>query len=327
MLLAWLTRHWFLLGLGGVALFAYLFPEVGARGGFLRSEITTKAAVAVVFLLQGLVITPAALRTGAMRWRLHLVLQVVIFVLFPLTVILLDAVGGGLLPPDLRLGFLFLAVLPTTISTCVVFTTIAGGNASGALFNSVLANLSGIVVTPLWAALLLSARGETLPFGPMMAEIATLILLPLLVGQALRPLARSVGEPRPKAVAALSSAIILFIVFAAFSNSFASGAFVQTGAGATAAVVAVALVVFSAATAAMVLLGTRLRFDEGDRRALLFCGPQKTLAAGAPMAQILFAGNPAIGLILLPVIVYHAVQLLGGAVLAQRLAAAPAPPT
>jgi solute carrier family 10 (sodium/bile acid cotransporter), member 7 len=318
MMLGWLTRHWFLLGVAAVAGLAFLVPELGARGGPLRPEITTKVGVAVIFFVQGLVIAPATLRAGAFRWRLHVVIQLFVFAAFPLAVILLDALGGGLLPPDLRLGFLFLAILPTTISNCVVFTAAAGGNTSGALFNSVLANVMGVLLTPLLAALLLQARGEGLPLGPMIGEVMLLLLLPLAVGQLVRPLVLRVREPNARRLGVLSSSIILYIIFTAFSNSVATGAFVQTGLLATAGVAIVAIGIFAIATGSAVWIGRRMGFDAPDRVALLFCGPQKTLAAGAPMAQILFAGHPGLGLILLPVIVYHAVQLLGGATLAQR---------
>jgi solute carrier family 10 (sodium/bile acid cotransporter), member 7 len=319
MMLGWFTRHWFLLGLGIVAALAFLFPEVGARGGPLRPELTTKLGVALIFFIQGLVIAPAALRLGALRWRLHIASQVFIFAAFPLAVILLDTIGGRLLPPDLRLGFLYLAILPTTISTCVVFTAAAGGNTTGALFNSALANILGVALTPMWAALLLRARGEAPPFGPMLGEIVLLLLVPLLVGQVVRPLALRTWEPNARLLGVLSSLIILYIIFAAFANSVATGAFRQTGLNATLLVGLIAVTVFAAATLAAASLGRGLAFDAGDRLALLFCGPQKTLAAGAPMAQILFAGHPAIGLILLPVIIYHAVQLLGGATLAEHV--------
>jgi solute carrier family 10 (sodium/bile acid cotransporter), member 7 len=318
MMHGWFTRYWFLLGLALASGLAFLAPEIGARGGPLRSEVTTKAGVALIFFIQGLVIAPAVLRAGALRWRLHVAVQLFVFVGFPLAVLLLDLLGGQLLPPNLRLGFLFLAILPTTISTCVVFTAAAGGNTTGALFNSVLANIAGVLLTPLFAALLMRWSGEAPALGPMIGEVVLLLLLPLAVGQVVRPLVRRVWEPNPRRLATVSNLIILYIVFAAFANSVASGAFVQTGLFVTAGVALVAVGLFAVATAAAALLGHRLGFGLEDRLALLFSGPQKTLAAGAPMAQVLFAGHPGLGLILLPVIIYHAVQLLGGATLAQR---------
>jgi solute carrier family 10 (sodium/bile acid cotransporter), member 7 len=313
----WLVRHWFIIGLAGAAVLGYLLPEVGARGGPLRPETTTKVGVAFIFLLQGLGLPTSALREGAVRWRLHTATQLFIFVGFPAAMILLDAVGGRLLPEALRLGFLFLAIVPTTVSACVVFTAAAGGNVAGAVFNSAFANVTGVVVTPVLAALLLSARGEAPPLGPTVLEISLLLLAPLALGQALRPLLRR--KPPRAVISSVANVIILYIVFAAFANSAHTSAFGEAGIGATAAVLVVGVGIFLLATAAAALVGRRLGLPPGDRIVLLFCGPQKTLAAGAPIAQIIFADHPGLGLILLPLMMYHAIQLFGAATIASRV--------
>jgi solute carrier family 10 (sodium/bile acid cotransporter), member 7 len=313
----WLTRNWFILGLATAAGLGFLLPEIGGSGGPLRTEVTTRVGVAIMFFLQGLGLATSALRTGALRWRLHLATQLYIFVGFPAAMILLDALGGRLLPEALRFGFLYLAILPTTVSACVVFTSAANGNVAGAVFNSALANTAGVVITPAWAALLLSARGQGPPLASTITEIALLLLAPLALGQLVRPLLRT--KPPRWLITNIANFIILFIVFAAFANSARSGAFGDAGLTATLMVVVIAVAIFILATGAAVFTGRRLGFDEGDRIALLFCGPQKTLAAGAPMAQILFAGNPALGLILLPLMAYHATQLFGAASIVERL--------
>jgi solute carrier family 10 (sodium/bile acid cotransporter), member 7 len=324
--MAWLARNWFLLGMAAAVALATAFPELGVRGGPLRPEITTRLAIACIFFLQGLSLSPAALRAGVLSWRVHTAVQLFIFVGMPAAMLLFDAVAGGLLHPDVRLGFLFLAVLPTTISTCVVFTATAGGNTAAALFNAAGSNVAGVVITPLWAALLLSARGEALPVGPMMQEIALLLLVPLAVGQLARPLLLGSRQLNRQAVGAASSSIILYILFVAFAGSVGSHAFADSGLGVLVPVTAIAAGYFALATAAAASTGRRLGFAAADRTVLLFCAPQKTLAAGVPMAQILFAGHAGLALILLPLIAYHLTQLLVGATIADRLrrtAAAP----
>jgi solute carrier family 10 (sodium/bile acid cotransporter), member 7 len=318
----WFARHWFVAGLILAAGLAFIIPEVGARAGPLRPEITTKVGVGLIFLMQGLSIATAALRSGALRWRLHVAMQLFMFAAFPAGMILLDRAVGGLLPEDLRMGFLFLAILPTTVSTCVVLTGTAGGNVSGALFNSAFANVAGVIITPVWAAFLLQARGEGPAMLPLVAEIAALLLLPLAAGQALRAVLRHRRLPDVRVLSALSNGIILYIVFTALANSVNTGAFAETGLGLSALVAGGVVLLFAAASAAAWAVGGLFRFKPGDRRAFLFTAPQKTLAAGAPMGQILFAGHPGLGLILLPLMVYHVVQLLAGATLAERLHAA-----
>jgi solute carrier family 10 (sodium/bile acid cotransporter), member 7 len=319
-----LTGHRFVVGLLIATALAFLFPDAGARGGLLRTEVTTKIGVALIFLFQGLSIAPHALRLGAMRWRLHTATQLFIFVAFPMGALLILRVAGGMFTDELRTGFLFLAVLPTTVSMCVVLTAAAGGNVSGAIFNAALANIAGVVITPLLVALLIGARAEGPGLLPMMGEIAGLLLLPLLAGQLLQQLVRRARTLDRVLLVTLSNAIILFIVYAAFANSVRSGAFAEAGGLATLLVVATAAAVFAIATAAAALTGRWLGLSGADRRAFLFCAPQKTLAAGAPMGQILFAGHPGLGLILLPLMVYHVVQLLAGASMADAMARSPA---
>jgi solute carrier family 10 (sodium/bile acid cotransporter), member 7 len=314
-----MLRHWFLAGLAAAAGLAFVVPELGVRGGPLRPELTTRVGVALIFFMQGVVIPPAALRTGALRWRVHLTTQLFIFLAFPACMILLVALGGRLLPADLRLGFLFLAILPTTISGCVVYTAAAGGNTAVAMFNSAAANIAGVAITPLWAALLLQVGGAAPPVGSMIGEVALLLLAPLLLGQGVRPVLLRGDERGPAFVTTIANWIIIFIVFTAFANAVSTDAFGRIGALDTVITAVAVAGVFVAATAAAAALGRRSGFDEGERIALLFCAPQKTLAAGAPMAQILFAGNPGLALILVPLLVYHAVQLLAGAVLVDRL--------
>jgi solute carrier family 10 (sodium/bile acid cotransporter), member 7 len=324
MTIAWFFRHWFILGLFAAVGLAFVAPGVGAPGGPLRPEFTTNAAVALLFFLQGLGIPAAALQAGALNWRLHTATQLFIFVALPAAVIALDAAAGRLLPADLRTGFLFLAVLPTTVSTCVVFAATARGNVAGAIFNAAFANIAGVIITPLWMTLLAGATRAAPPVLPIIADVALLLVAPLLAGQVARNLLARRREPDRVVIGAASGVIVLFVVFTSFANSASTGAFDETGPAWTLVVTAAAAVLFVAATAAAVLLGRALGFAAADRRTLLFCAPQKTLAAGAPMGHILFAGQPGIGLILLPLLVYHIVQLAAGAALAERLRRIPA---
>jgi solute carrier family 10 (sodium/bile acid cotransporter), member 7 len=314
-----IARNWFVPGLVLALALALLVPQYGVRGGPLRPEVTASLGVAAIFLLHGLSLPPAALRAGAMQWRLHTVVQLFIFVAFPLGVLLVDALAGRWLPADLRTGFIFLAILPTTIAACVAYTANAGGNVTAALFNAAFANVIGVVLTPLWAAALLSARGELPSLGSMIGDVALLVILPLAIGQLARPLLRLLWEPDRGRLGAAANLIILYIVFVAFAGSVADGAFAQVAPTVLLIATTAAIGLFVVATAAALLLGRGLGFAPPERIVLLYAAPQKTLAAGAPLAHILFAGHAALGLIMLPLIVYHVVQLLGGAVLAGRL--------
>ena len=314
----WFRRNWFLLGLVAAVGLAWLFPAAGAKGGLLRPELTIRAGVVVIYFFQGLTLALAALRHGALRWRLHALVQAWTFLLFPLVGLLLDRVAGARLPPDLRTGFLFLCVLPTTISTAIVFTTVAGGNVAGAIFNATLSNLLGIALTPLWTGWLMRAGGRTLPLGPVILEIVLLLLVPLAAGQALRPWLRRWADARKPRLAGVNSGIVLFIVYAAFANSVQARVWERYGAHIMLLALTGVLLLFAFVMGAVLVTIRADRLDSADASAALFCSSQKTLAAGVPMAQLIFGAHPGLGLILLPVMLYHPLQLMVHGMIAMR---------
>ena len=315
----WLRRNWFVLGLAAAVALAWLVPAVGASGGPLRTEVTAKAAVAVIFLAQGLALAGAALQRGFLRWRLHLLVQTWVFLLFPLLGLLLTGLAGGALPRELRLGLLFLCALPTTISTSIVFTTVAGGNTAGAIFNATVANRLGIVLTPVWTRWFVHAGGGALPpLGPVLRDLLLLLFAPFAAGQALRWWLGRWADQRRRPLAVVNSGLVLFIVFAAFANSVQGGVWRRQGAATTLVACAAVGVLFAVVTAGVGLSLRAARLDRGDARAGFFCASQKTLAAGVPMAQLLFGADPGLGLILLPVMLYHPLQLVVQGLLAAR---------
>jgi len=320
-----LVRNWFVLSLPLVAVLAFIMPGVGATGGRLRPEVTGKFAVALIFILQGWTLPTAALREGAGRWQLHALIQTVTFVVFPILGIVLDRAIGASLPPDLRLGFLFLCVLPSTISMSVVLTTLAGGNTVGALFNAALSNLLGVVLTPLWMGWLMKWGGNIQPMGGVIRDIVVLMLLPLVGGQLLRLRFAPWADRHKKGLGHTSSCLILFIVFTAFCNSVQQGTW-QTLPASWIAGTAIAVASLLMSMIGLVeLLARALKLDRPDRIAASFCAPQKTVAAGIPLAKALFGVHPGLGVILLPLLLYHPLQLLVCGVLADQFARKPTP--
>lgn len=320
MLKSFLARNWFVLSLPTVVLLAWAIPAVGANGGPLHPEVSTRWGVAAIFLAQGLTLPVAALRKGAGKWKLHLLVQAFTFLIFPLLGIGLDWAVGRHLPPDLRLGFLFLCVLPSTVSTSVVLTGLAGGNTVGAIFNAALSNVLGVFVTPLWVAWLMKKGGQAQPMGQVLRDIVLLLLLPLGLGQLLRLGVSAWADRWKKALGNACSGLILFLVFAAFSNSFQQGLWQAYPPG---LFVGTALGVGALLALAIALVGGLARFaglDRPDRIAATFCAPQKTIASGIPLAKAIFGTHPGLGLILLPILLYHPLQLLVCGVLADRFA-------
>ena len=315
-----LVRDWFLLGMVAAVGLAALVPELGRADGPLHMGVVADVGIFLVFLLHGLGLSPQALRAGVSRWRLHVLVQASTFGLFPLLWLGLDAAAGAWLPPALSLGFLYLCAVPSTISSSVAMTGVARGNVPGALFNASLSSLLGIVLTPLLVRTLGATQAAGLPLGETVTKLATLLLLPLVLGQALRPLLGARAAAVRRHTHGLDRAVILLLVFASFCDSFASGILTGTP-GLTLALAAAG----AALLLAVVLWLTRTAarawgFGTEDEIAAVFCGSKKTLASGVPMARLIFGAHPALGLIVLPLIFYHQLQLFVCSVLAERYA-------
>jgi len=312
-------KHWFILGLLCSVGLAVCLPEYGAAGGLLHSEQSTRWGIMVIFVLQGWILPLEAMLKGVMRWKLHLGIQLGIFLGFPLLCMVIALSFKAWMDPGLWTGLLFLSVLPTTISSAIVYTSLAGGSTAVALVNATIANILGIFICPLWMALLLKTGGvEMQPLLPVLLNIAKLILLPLMLGQFLRLWSHAMADRCKSRVGQVNSLIILFIVYASLSDSMVSGSWFGRGVGLIlwALGLVVLLLMVSHILVLWVLGKTRLGKEE--RVAACFCCTQKTLAAGVPMAKSIFGVHPALGLILMPILLYHPLQLLVGSVLIHR---------
>lgn len=314
-MMAFIRKNWFMLGMPLAVGLAWWIPEGGADGGWLKAEITTKLAVALVFLVQGMTLPARALRDGASQGRLHLGVQGFCFVIFPLLALAIDVGVGGRLPADLRLGFLFLCVLPSTIVMAVVLATVAGGNVAAAIFNAVLSNVLGVFLTPLWMALIL-ATGDAVggkSVGSVLQEVSLLLLMPLALGQGLRRIGlKDWADAHKKRLSNLSNFTILMIVYAAFCNSVKADIWSQHGWGTLGAAglgVALLMVIALILTAGLSRL---LRLEPAEEIVLVISGSQKSLATGVPLAKVIFGAHPGLGLILLPIMIYHPLQLFVG---------------
>jgi len=305
---------------------AVLLPDLGRTGGPLHADLLADGGIFLVFFLHGLSLSPQALRTGVGSGRLHLLVQAFTFGVFPLLWLLTDALVGRWLPPALSLGFLYLCAVPSTLSSSVALTGAARGNVPGALFNASLSSLLGTVLTPALLALLGHAAQGALPFGEAVGKLTLLLLAPLLLGQLLRPVLGQAAAKVRRYTGGVDRAVILLLVYASFADSVASGVFTRYGAGTLLLALVGALLLLALALVLSTLASRALGFSKEDEIAAVFCGSKKTLASGVPMARLLFGAHPALGLIVLPLMLYHQAQLFVGAVLAERYAQRPQDP-
>ncbi len=315
-----LRLNGFIGGLAAAFLLAFLFPSLGSKGGLLHTQITVKVAIFLIFLIQGVALRTESIKSGLLAWRVHLFIHAMIFVGIPLLTWLTLRLPILHLDPALRMGFLLLAMLPTTISTAAVFTAQAGGNVTIAIFNSCISNVLGIFIVPLWVASISRGGGQPIPLLPVLGEISLILLLPLVIGQIARPRIRSFVESNGPRLGSFTTILILFIVFAALSNSFADRVWEGRGIFTVATALFGGIILLSVVTVLIYCTLQFTKFSREDRITALFCASQKTLAAGIPIAQSIFADSPLpVGLIVLPIMAYHVSQLVLGAVFVDYL--------
>jgi sodium/bile acid cotransporter 7 len=309
---------WFLKGMLFAVGLAFLWPAPGAHSGFLHPELLNKTGIALIFFLNGLGLSLMALRDGALRWKVHLLIQSSTFLIFPLLGWGLIKLTGGRMSVDLQTGFFYLCALPSTVSSSVALTVAARGNVPVAVFNATLSSLIGVVLTPLWMGWILGHSGTDFAVAPVIMDLLLWLVLPLVLGQLARPLLSAWFSRNRSRILIVDRLTILTLVYTSFSDSVQQGIWSHYGF-----IVPVEMIIGTSVLLFTVLLLIRALsnpFDLSteDRIAAIFCGSKKTLASGVPMAHLIFGANPALGLILMPIMIYHPLQLVVGGVMAQH---------
>jgi len=279
------------------------------------------AAIATLFVLYGARLSPQAIWAGLSNWRLQGVIAITTYVVFPLVGLAIAWAAGPLLQPDLVAGLLFISVLPSTVQSSIAFTSIARGNVAASICAASLSNLLGVVLTPLLVSLLMGATGVGFSLEAL-KDIALQILLPFGVGQLLRPF---VGEwlNRHKTLTRMvDRGSILIVVYSAFSAGMVAGIWSRVSVTDLLVVLVFGLVLLGIIIVGTTIASRALGFNTADEISIVFCGSKKSMATGIPMATILFAGH-AVGLIVLPLMLFHQAQLFVCAVLARRYARRP----
>ncbi|MDR6214509.1 bile acid:sodium symporter family protein [Paracidovorax wautersii] len=310
----------FTLALLTTVALASLLPASGAVAHFF--ENLTVAAVALLFFLHGAKLSRDAIVAGISHWRLHLVVVSATFVLFPLLGWALKPLLLPLVTPDLYVGVIYLCVLPATVQSAIAFTAMARGNMPAAICSASASTLLGIVITPLLVGLLMpeangaSAHHDTLQ---NIGRITLQLLVPFVAGHLMRPWIGGFVKRHAPVLKFVDQGSILLVVYTAFSAAVVEGLWSQLPLPALAGLVVVCAVLLALALVSTTWLARRLGFSKEDEITIVFCGSKKSLASGVPMAKVLFASH-AVGAILLPLMVFHQMQLMVCAVLAQRYA-------
>ena len=307
----------FLIALIFVVSLAALLPASGAVAKAV--DIAANVAIGVLFFLQGARLARETVITGITHWRLHLLVLATTFALFPVIGLALHALAPRLLTETLWIGMIFLCALPSTVQSSIALISIGKGNVPAAICSATGSNILGIFITPVLVGFLLSARGQGGVDLAQVGKIVMQLLLPFIAGQILRP---QIGAwvARQKPILSMTDrGSILLVVYSAFSAAVVNGVWQRVSTDDL-----ILLFVIDAILLALVLVVTAaaariLGFSKQDEVTIVFCGAQKTLATGVPMANVLFPGAQA-GVVILPLMIYHQLQLMVCAWLAQRYA-------
>ena len=296
--------------------FAAVMPargEAAAAVGWLAD-----AAIVLLFFMHGAKLSPEEALVGARHWRLHVMVFLSTFALFPLLGIAARFLAPGFLPGPLWAGVILLTALPSTVQASVVFTSVAGGNVPAAMCSATGSSLLGVFLTPLIAGFLLASHGLEISARSILGIVVQL-LLPFVAGQLLRPWIGAYLKRHPLALKSVDYGSVLILVYAAFSHGVVDGIWHQIDAGDLFKVALVDIALLAAIMTILTLGSRQLGFSRADEIAIVFCGSKKSLVNGVPIASLLFAGH--VGLVVIPLMLFHQIQLMVCASLARHYAA------
>nr|WP_323746422.1 bile acid:sodium symporter family protein [Catenulispora pinisilvae] len=303
----------YLMAILGTVGLATLLP---ARGGAATGlSHATVFVIGLLFFLYGARLSPKAAWDGVKQWRLHAVILAASFVLFPLLGLAAEAASKPVLGPELAKGVLFLTLLPSTVQSSIAFTSLARGNVAAAVCAASFSSLAGIVVTPALASVVLG--GAVRVDGSAVTSLTAQLLLPFIAGQvARRWIADWIGAHKPF-LTLVDRGSVLLVVYSAFSEGVVAGVWHSVSMARLGALALCCAVLLAAVLAATSLASARLGFARPERVTLVFCGSKKSLASGLPMAAVLFPGHE-LSLMVLPLMLFHQIQLMVCTVLARR---------
>jgi len=310
----------FLLLLLSMIGLAYVWPYPGMKTSPVPLGEIATYGVSVVFFFYGLRLSPEKLRAGLSNWRLHAMIHISTFVVFPLIALACRPLFAGKENEMLWLSIFFLTTLPSTVSSAVVMVSIANGNIPAAIFNASISSLLGVFITPLWMGLVLDTASGHFDLMGVVGKLSLQVVLPVAMGLFLNKKWGGFAERNKTRIRYFDQSTILLIVYTSFCESFGEHLFsgfeikdiVLLGIG----MISLFFLIYMVLT----FFSRLLHFSREDEITAVFCGSKKSLIQGAVMSKVLFSGAAYAGVMLLPIMLYHALQLIAASVLAQRMA-------
>lgn len=299
-------------------------PWIGVSGGPLHVDLIAQYGVGLVFFLYGLTLDPARMRAGFSHVKLHIIVQLTTFMVFPLIVLGLRAAIPPVLTEEAWTGFFFVAALPSTVSSSVAMVSLAKGNVPAAIFNATLSSLIGVVITPALMAWYLRQSSMPIELAHVLLKVVTMVLVPIVLGAVARRWLKDWAAANKPVIQFADRGIIVAIVYNSFCDSIHKGVWSVHNADLVAKIVVGSIALFGAVYVLVTIVCNLVGFSPQDRIACTFCASKKSLATGAPMGAMMFAGQPAFGVLIAPIILYHFCQLVITSIIASHMSQAAA---
>lgn len=302
---------------------AYFFPQLGAKNSPIPIDKVGSIGISLIFFFYGLSLSTQAIRDGLVNWKLHIVVQSSTFIIFPLIILAFYPFFKGTSNEILWLAFLFMAALPSTVSSSVVMVSMAKGNLPAAIFNASISGIIGIIITPLWMMPFVTPFLETtdvvFDFTTIYLQLITEIVIPLTLGLLLRKYLGVWASKHKKQLDLFDKFIILLIIYKSFVQSFEDKIFSSVSLSQMLIMVGLIVILFYLIYHLTGWMGRLLKFNHADRITNQFCGTKKSLVHGTVFSEALFGGTSLIGILLLPLMFYHAIQILIISIYATRI--------
>lgn len=309
----------FVLSVIAVIGIAYVFPQWGTPESKIPIDTISAIGISLIFFFYGLKLSPAKLKAGIKNWKLHVLVQGSTFLIFPLLILVFRPFIQNEAQETIWLAFFFLAALPSTVSSSVVMVSIAKGNIPAAIFNASISGIIGVVLTPLWMGLFVQSAQTDFDFTDIYIKLFVQIILPVVVGILLQRFLGEFAQKHNKRLTLFDKSVILLIIYKSFAESFEGDIFSTVSILDLLMLFVAVLILFGIVFFLTGFLAKKMRFNTADQITAQFCGTKKSLVHGTVFSKIIFGKLASIGIILLPLMIFHAIQLLIISTVASRM--------
>jgi len=309
----------FILAIVVAIALAWFFPQPAGPDSGIPLNLIASIGISLIFFFYGLKLSPHQIKTGLRNWKLHILVQLTTFLIFPLIVLLFYPFIKTENGHTIWLAFLFLGALPSTVSSSVVMVSIAKGNIPAAIFNASISGLIGIVITPLWMGMFMQQSSIDFNLGEIYIRLITQILLPVALGLTLQRFWGKFARKHSRHLTLFDKSVILLIIYKSYSESFENNVFSSINVYDLFLIMGAVIVLFFGIFFLTGYISKLLHFNLEDRITAQFSGTKKSLVHGTVFAKILFQNSASTGIFLLPIMLFHPVQLLIISFIASRL--------